>query len=368
MTTTDDFLELNPCPPDVDPVITLVFGTGISKAFTTSSVRPQGHPAADWPGLMEALAEQMPADRQAQMKEMIQTARGGVSGTHHYTALLHILRRELDSAWDATIEATVQGVVDAEVPRDGWRAVLDEIRRRAMDGSVRVMSTNFDDLLARALKLKVLLRTGEAFDPRTGKAVPLIEAAKPVALRAWGQTDSQPNRLRQEILSQTCGVLHLHGWYRRPGLGDLVVDPVDYHIATERLHHKDLAVSLFRRILDSSRAVSVFVGVGDGMIDDHFCLLWRQVHEMRQRREREIAEGSLESTPPRRNLWLLREDEVGKVAKLEAKLGPYSSAITPVVYPGSGGDFDQLPLSLMRILEHYQPVHGGGSKLAEGDS
>ena len=357
-----NFLTENSCPPNIDPVVTLVFGTGFSKAFSG------GATAADWPGLIRTLAGLLPTPKQKKyITGIVEKALGPVPGsgagaadvspdTHHYTALLHILRKELGGKWNAVIESTVQQVVDGRkkaVVSAEWKKVLKVISQRAQAGHVRVLSTNFDDLLARELGLKVLLRSGEVFDPVTGSPVPLIAAARPIALRAWGQTDHQSGRLHRKILKDTCGVLHLHGWYRQPK--DLVVDPVDYHAAEERVDRLDLAVGLFRSILDSGTAASVFVGVGDGMIDDHFCKIWETVHLIRKARQRILRRGSLYQKPVTcPNLWLLHESEKDKVQKLKRKLPQCEQIICPVSYPSGTSKYDLMPAYLSEILNHYE--------------
>lgn len=296
--------------------------------------------------------------------------------SHHFTGLLHILRRELGPArWAAALTACVQGVVDSRKPDtdDGvanWKDLFRELGPEVRAGRVRLATTNFDDMLARDSGLKVISRTGLVFDPfNPATIVPILptvslpgqslapeesQESKRIVLQLWGNSADQSGRLHRAIWEKAAGVLHLHGWYQRPD--DLVVDPVDYHLASERAVGLDLSETLLTNLLLLPTEIVVFVGAGDGMLDDHFVQVWKKTDSRK-------GESSFD---PRTNLWLLNrvrdshlpgklqgilDDQVGHGLRVE-------DILTPVVYgaedPADVNDNFQLaPLRIRDILTQY---------------
>lgn len=333
----------NHTPNSPTHAVTLVFGTGLSSALSD-------HSAKDWKGQIRYLAAQLTKKEQRRLG--VERILKDGAKSHHFTGLLHILRRELGvTKWAKALKDCIQGVVDTEksVADKGvqnWNGLFEKLGDYVRDGRVRLATTNFDDILARRCRLNVISRNGLVFNPLAPEsAVPILPAAalpgtshmppeesqeaKRVVLQLWGNSEDQSGRLNRDIWNKAAGVLHLHGWYQRPD--DLVVDPVDYHLASERAVSLDLTETLLTRLLRSRNETVVFVGAGDGMLDDHFIEVWNATRE----------KDDESSFDPSSNLWLInRVCDSRLPAKLQKIL-------------------DQRPGNTLRVMDLLTPVRYG---------
>jgi len=373
-----DFLASTP-KLDETKTVTIIFGTGVSKALSS-------HTAADWPGQIRFLADCLPAT----VKDALDVEKVlKVAKSHHYTGLLHMIRRELGARWESKLTHCIKQVIESPHPTGKpavaeWTQVLAEIGDLVREGRVRVASTNFDDMIAKACKLKVITRRGDVYDPEVMDSTNpqlLIEPPLPpgeehrkyaltdenrFTLRAWGDTHQRTSPLWKDILQRTAGVLHLHGWYRLPN--DLVIDPVDYHLAVERAIGEDLAASLIESSLRRPDTITLLVGVGEGLLDDHFIQIFKSL--IRTHFDyRSIKELGLSlPTLAEQNLWLLQEDQDKAKPDLlsevlrehgiqhpDTKLVTCEDLVKVVGYEkdGTGDAFALAPHSLRSILTHY---------------
>jgi hypothetical protein len=350
MRTVDEYLRECPVRIPANQTATVLFGTGLSKALSRS-------PAADWKGQIKELAG---AARDPVLRQLL--APGAVldsARAHHFTGLLHMIRRELDQRWSAVMTQCIQKVVDQKrgATQPGvaaWNQVLQRLGTLARSGVARVATTNFDDLAARRCGLKVMSREGEVFEPGDPSAqIRLLPSAGPLQARGgvtdnrmilnlWGNMERLEGKLSVSMLERTAGVLHLHGWYLRPD--QLVVDPVEYHQTVVRALWSDLAAHMLISSLARKNTTTIFSGVGDGLYDDHFVNLLRLL----------IQEEHISAGGAAQNIWLLQETEArDRPAQMEAALRrvgidrPLSSIIQVVSY---GSDYGLAPVALGRIL------------------
>jgi len=347
----------------------VLFGTGISKALSSND-------ASDWKGQIRRLAEGR--DEKDSIEKMLKSGQ-----PYHYTAMLHVLRRALGKeGWKERFNSCVSAVVEEKrggAIADEWHQLLREMGKASKERQLGLATTNFDDLVALASGLKVISRTGVVYDPklntsdapdpvhilpsaplpgREGGAQDMTES-KRMVLRLWSNHENLAGSLRSEIWERAAGVLHIHGWYRLQE--ELVIDPVDYHLARDRAIGSDLTATLLVNALLNPSVLVVFAGLGDSVFDDHFTEIFHQCADLKKRKEKGFNAET--------NLWLLNphanrehpqnlDDSIrGYLTDLGKKADGFDmkSPLTPVFYESNNDtDYSQAPSKLREILTRFK--------------
>ncbi len=348
--------------------ITVVFGTGISKALSRSD-------AADWPGQIRHLAARL-KDLKGPIGGLDVNALLQCARSHHYTGLLHMIRRELGDLWDRELDACITEVMrnrrsDTDPVVRRWIDVLQALGKLAKEGRARLATTNFDHMVACEAGLNVITREGQVFETsppnRQIHLLPQLElqtdetppsgltSENRLILDIWGNLWIEPGKLQRGVLERTAGVLHLHGWYKRPK--QLIVDPVEYHLAAVRAHSADLAASMLLELLQKPNSAVILVGMGDTMHDDHF----EKLLQLLAKRD------PLDEQAAAQNVWLLPHSEAQtRVSKMRLpqdahgnhlELGHLLQVVTydDSVPGGPGQDHSKTPEALQGLVNHFSP-------------
>ena len=276
------------------PPVTFVFGTGLTIGLSNN------HRASSWSGLLQEVLKEWEKHVHGRSPEV--SAPGWVltrsTDGDCLVAAAYVLRRQmmaqvgspisLQSFGDA-VKAAVQALCDRAIeyvaanPTEDPGIVGDALRvlgRKVLEGKARLLTTNYDDIVARLANLKVLLPDGRYFEPLSPtmghSAIEHIpDFGAPERLRrmsTWRHIDHSAASPRQ-----SGSVLHLHGWHGQAEA--IVIDPVDYHVICDRAKGaRDERTAMIHTCNDTvihcmREGPVVYYGVGAGMLDPHFELL-----------------------------------------------------------------------------------------------
>jgi hypothetical protein len=190
---------------------------------------------------------------------------------------------------------------------------LSNLGRSTRASKARLVTTNYDDLIAHLADLNVLLLDGRYFRPVTRlTGAPVAEFTPDYTVpeikrrfHAWDQID-----FCSAAPAQSASVLHLHGWH---GQADsIVIDPVDYHeITTTDQGRRDEFAAMVRQCNDTIvacmlRGPCIYVGTAWGMVDTHLEMLRQQARdEMLRKRASGVSTSASSLTET--NFWIVNE-------------------------------------------------------------
>jgi SIR2-like domain len=277
--------------------MTWFMGTGVTANLLNASMAslPAGDPKRlpfrqikGWDGLVEGLNGKLTPKTESKDYSALDQAR-------HLRQRFQRARQEA-LKWPKVLTDLIGEDVEQakQLPYpEAWRGVFEALQSLAMqNGGPMLVTTNYDDLFAHWLGVRVLYRQLGVREPRFGRSADRNLA--PALLR---QINSEPEiwKLHEKgwLGWEEAFVHHLHGWWNDGGgeqSSSIVFDPGDY-----RQKEMDLLQPLSDRLRNSTHPV-LFIGAGEGLFDPHLMEYWDRC--------RSDPQGP-------QNYWLLIEEDKG---------------------------------------------------------
>jgi hypothetical protein len=317
----------SPSPEDQQPpVVALVFGAGINYALVDFREKAIAR-LLTWSGLLRYLAwhpEGMPAsymppdeataaaadagnpppplqlpqdDRLKRRVRLLESMLSDEPDPDRFAAIAHLLRKDMtEQEWKAALDSVMELLCGKQRPHLVWRRVLERAGNLARRGLIKIITTNFDPLLALWCGLNVLAArdpysagdqkervrkqpldlwtpdpTGRDNSPVAGTDLHKYDLLHwlPSAWESWRAGDGP---LKETVCREIASVLHLHGWAGAPG--DIVFNTVEYHDTGKKTVARECPNDLMGRLLEEKHA-TLFLGTKDGILDPHFDQIWR---------------------------------------------------------------------------------------------
>lgn len=258
--------------------VILVVGTGVSYGMTN------GHELCDWRGMVNALAKRLPKscpERVAFDKIPKDTLKQSTAVT---LGAGHMIREKLKilGKWDEAISTISKTISNAYSEEPVWSRFFKSMGQRIAANPdfplsmPLILTTNYDNLLEKSLNALVLT------NPDLSKT---SEDGPPPGFQlcSWDPDWCQQSFLRSivgapllwklhqsgRLEGRDAFVHHLHGSALLPST--VVFDASDYERVILTQLWRDLANLFF-----PSSTVTIFAGVGAGIFDRHFRLVWEQ--------------------------------------------------------------------------------------------
>lgn len=261
--------------------VILVIGTGVSYGMT------KGHELCEWSGMVKALAKRLPEscpERVAFDKVPEETLKQSTTVT---LGAGHMIREKLKELgkWDEAIDAISMTIWDAYSEESVWSRFFTAMGRRIAANPdlplsmPLILTTNYDNLLEKALNALILTnpdlsKTSDdgpppgfqlcSWDPEWCQQAFLKSIVDAPVLWKLHQ--------RGRLEGRDAFVHHLHGSAFLPST--VVFDASDYERVILTQLWRDLA-----NLFSPGNTATIFAGVGAGIFDRHFRLVWEQWKE-----------------------------------------------------------------------------------------
>jgi hypothetical protein len=299
------------------------FDQGLLEAAKVSHHR-KALDHATWDGLVRSLTEAAEWQPQSLNDVMCALAVMGREDATILAGVAHPVQRRLrrDERWGAVLQEKVGMAKGYWDQKTEWTVLFESIKTRAaakLACPPLMVTTNYDDLVARACGLKVLsvdaepgprrrLTLDDPEDHETTEKDParVRQYEAPAHLAEFHEAKAYWSLYEQGLLEpEEYFVHHLHGWWRRPD--SIILDAADY--ASRLDESPDEGLSLWLR---TESKVVVIAGMGAGLFDDH---LGRVLLEAALTLAHDPAAG-----PPLHNYWIeLAREWEESLYKVQAK-------------------------------------------------
>jgi SIR2-like domain len=303
---------------------TFIFGTGLTIGLSNN------HRASSWSGLLqevlkrwEPFVKDKPPEVSAPGWVLTKSTDGDC-----LVAAAYVLRRQMmvqSASSDGSLSTNDFAVAIRDVVEDLCSTAIKNVTLNPASspglvgktlkklgicvkkGKARVLTTNYDDLVARIAELNILLPDGRYFKPKPTESQQPFDPPYDVPenlrrMSAWMNIEdcaANPDDI-------AC-VLHLHGWHGKEDA--IVIDPVTYHEICKLPEgsFEEKARILFQCNSKVAEAIRkgpvIYYGMGAGMLDQHFEAL------------RRLAIKGDSTDLDKSNFWLLTKkdyDEMGE--------------------------------------------------------
>ena len=266
--------------------VVLLIGTGVSSGMTKKNE------LCSWPGLVRALVQELPDNcKERRVVELIDAADGfGLKDVPTSVVLgcAHMVRDKLCKLdkWDKVIDDISAKIFKSLCPDEPWsrffRAMGDQIARNPNVPLQMplIMTTNYDRLLEHCLDGFTLTNPDRELSRADGSppkfkldylGAGIRETPRLLGKIVEGRTLWTLHQ-RGRLENKHAFVHYIHGSAHLPST--VVFDPADYERVIVEDIWKDLA-SLWAG--DGQNTVVVIAGVGPGLFDRHFRLVWQEL-------------------------------------------------------------------------------------------